>query len=159
MTTLMLQPFEHYDPISLFQRPGAQLTNRGTPRIGGRNHPAKDRVGAVAILKPGQANDRLRKLAASQDRSRGRLGAWDYSGTMVRLVTGGNETYSPVKDRMQEHTDAAENAALMCLLCPVIVLVAQLGVLRHSTCAAKRSEGESQRRRRLRFGLLLRCRR
>jgi hypothetical protein len=60
---------------------------------------------------------------------------------------------------MEEHTDAAENAALMFLLCPVIVLVAQLGVLRHSTCAAKRCEGESQRRRRLRFGLLLRRRR
>ena len=65
----------------------------------------------------------------------------------------------PVKERKEERTNAAENTALTFLLCLVFVLVAQLGVLRYSTRAAERSKGESQRRRRLRFGLLLRCRR
>ena len=66
----------------------------------------------------------------------------------------------PVKDRKEERTNAAENTALTFLLwCLVIVLIAQLGVLRYSTRATERSQGESQRRGRLRFGLLLRCRR
>lgn len=156
----MLQPFEHYDPISLFQVAERNQRTAGHPVSAGVIIQRRiDRVGAVAILKPSQASDGLRKLAASQARPWGRQGAWDYSGTMVRLVMGKNETYFPVKDRKGEHTDAAENTALTFLLCPVMVLVAQLGVLRYSTCAAERSKGESQRRRRLSLGLLLRRRR
>lgn len=74
-----------------------------------------------------------------------------------RLAHGGGWGLGTIPEPW--YADAAENTALTFLLCPVIVLVAQLGVLRYSTRAAERSKGESQRRRRLRFGLLLHRRR